>query len=305
MKAVSHCGGGSYGSYLEPPPMRKPQKRTVSVPFARLDDLAMVVLVPWILFTVFSCTLSMFQAIRILVWFLFAGGVVAAGLSVAWGFTGGHGAHLAIGGMSLASLACAAALSHHVSTAYMDEYHRLGLGSSYSEVSPVSNPAQYGDATVLSFTPDAVIGHADTIGYMHNGRTYCTAPILSRSQDRSGDATAVKFWAVGMDCCGTRSDFHCNDALDPSAHGAIVLADKAAGYNEAIRMQLPGHELTSEPGALFVRWLSDATDYRSNLLRQSAFVVGLSSSLYLLLAIAVGLVINSKVSRMNSAFCAL
>jgi len=275
------------------------------MPIVRMDDLAMIVVVPWIIFTVCACMLSMFQAMRLVAWLLFAVVAFASGAGVVFGFTSRHGAYLAIGSLSLTSSLLSVGVGHYVSVKYMNEYQQLASGSMYSEVSPLSNPSQYGDATVLSFTMDAAVSHEDTIGYMHEGKTYCTAPILSRTQDRVGTTTAVKFWAVGLDCCGTRTGFHCDDSLDPSAHGAIIMNEPPAGFSEAIRMQLPGHELESAPGALFVHWVSDATDFRSKLLRRSGFLVGLASALYLLVAISLGLVISSRMSRSNSAFCAL
>jgi len=38
------------------------------------------------------------------------------------------------------------------------------------------------------------------------GHTYCVAPILS------ADAEKAEFWAVGVDCCGARASFMCDDA---------------------------------------------------------------------------------------------
>mmetsp|Transcript_43707 Transcript_43707/g.79762 ORF Transcript_43707/g.79762 Transcript_43707/m.79762 type:complete len:304 (-) Transcript_43707:73-984(-) len=303
MKAAK--GGGSYGSYLEPPPMRKPQKRSASLPIVRMDDLAMIVVVPWIIFTVCACMLSMLQAARLVARLIFAVVAAASCAGMVFGFIGGHGAYLAIGALSLTSSMLSAAVGHYVGVTYMNEYYQLASGSTYAEVSPLSNPSQYGDATVLSFTLDAAVSHEDTIGYMHDGKTYCTAPVLSRTQDRVGSPTAVKFWAVGLDCCGTRTGFHCDDSLDPNAHGAIVMTEPAAGYSEALRMQLPGHDLESAPGALLVHWVSDSVGFRSQLLRRSGFLLGLSSAVYLLVAISLGLVISSRLSRSTAAFCAL
>eukprot|EP00971_Amphidinium_carterae_P296558 5891216-Amphidinium_carterae.1 len=37
--------------------------------------------------------------------------------------------------------------------------------------------------------------------------------------------------------CQRRTGFHCDDSLDPSAHGAIIMNEPPAGFSEVLRVQ--------------------------------------------------------------------
>lgn len=107
----------------------------------------------------------------------------------------------------------------------------------------------------------------------------------SRSRD-------VQFWAVGMGCCGDGSDFHCGRALSPKAHSAIVLANQADGYKQAVRMALPIHGLTSAHGAIFVRWVESPTRFQLDLLKSATCAVGVAILVHLLASVPAGIAIS-------------
>jgi len=71
---------------------------------------------------------------------------------------------------------------------------------------------------------------------------FCIAPIVD---DVMTMQDTVSFWAVGVDCCGMRSDFTCGDSAQPTAHDAVVQLEAEAFVPPYMEGQVPVFDPTN------------------------------------------------------------
>lgn len=136
------------------------------------------------------------------------------------------------------------------SVAYRSFYSRYWLSHNshaYANVLPSEAAGPYADAGKLIFSEDARLVVSKALGYKE-GSVYCVAPI----QDDS-DST-VQFWAAGLDCCGARGSFSCDDAWDIKAHSGVVLMPEP-GYVQAVHQAQAAFGLEAVKQPVFVRWV--------------------------------------------------
>lgn len=170
-------------------------------------------------------------------------------------------------------------------------YWLYDASSVYTNVLPSTPTGVYFDAGFLIFADEAKLDISRSIGYRNVSR-YCVAPII----DDDVGAT-IEFWAIGLDCCGSRGTFECDDASDRNARTGIVVADPD-GYFEgdreafvaAVRQAEAASKLTSAAEPIFVRWILDFEEAQRNL-----WIVGFITlvvsfvAMIILLSIVVGL----------------
>lgn len=93
----------------------------------------------------------------------------------------------------------------------------------FTNVLASDQPARFADAGMLSFAHSSAVDVSRAVGFKSfadGGTMYCLAPIVDSSML---PADEVRFWAVGKDCCGSRSSFHCGDVHLPTAHTGVVI----------------------------------------------------------------------------------
>lgn len=166
----------------------------------------------------------------------------------------------------------------------------MGVGGRrYTNISASDKASAHLDAGIITFSEHTVLDDSRSIGFRGFGHTYCAAPIVSSTAPAAehSDIPLVEFWAVGIDCCGQRGSFQCDDAGESSAHGGVVLhdpkeegmADMASGiikprffrngYLRAIEASSALYQLqtvgtpvlvtwSSEPAALLRAWFLNA-----------------------------------------------
>lgn len=134
-------------------------------------------------------------------------------------------------------------------------------GGDHYNVLPSEPAVAHVDASVITFSPSSKVDLMKTIGY-HDRAVYCMAPIMdSAQQDR------VEYWAVGLNCCGTRSNFRCDDAADPTASSGVVLHRPASrvlpsDYDKfliAAKEAAAAYDLIAADDPILVRWVKDPT----------------------------------------------
>lgn len=147
-------------------------------------------------------------------------------------------------------------------------------GRFYDGIPANSQATAFSDGGIINFNNDSLLDSTRAVGMVGHGHTYCVAPVLSRTAQvtEPGIPPAVQFWAVGMDCCGSRADFQCNSAGEAGTHGGIVLRDSEDfavsslilgthshwdEYMRSIQAASALHELTSADPPVMVRWESD------------------------------------------------
>merc|ERR1719464_392413 len=118
-------------------------------------------------------------------------------------------------GVCLFAVAAGMLTGVYAHEAYTGPFYGVALGREYHNILASSQGAAYADAGRLHFAETSNVDTNRVLGHK-DGRRYCVAPIID-----SGNAQMMKisFWAVGLDCCGSRGDFTCGDAGSSSARG--------------------------------------------------------------------------------------
>lgn len=315
-----------------PPAMRKPSSRDSETFLLRIESFALA-LIPWFLFTS-VLTASSFVCHQFQLSSALVAGVAAAiaGLMALIGIAARDRALLALGLLCLSAVSMSSGIGLYISERWTYEYFHIVQGATYEKLSAHSHAGKLADASVLIFDQDVGVNVEQTIGFRHWGQTFCVAPIVglhededegeetpgvafsSRSPVRRNSASSplllaanrpkegprdVQFWAVGMGCCGARGDFHCDSALSPKAHSAVVLAEQADGYKQAVRMAGPIYGLTTVPGAVFVQWVDSPLRFRVDLLTGATCGVGVAILMHLVVSVPAGIAISRSLALRN------
>lgn len=162
-------------------------------------------------------------------------------------------------------------------------YWAYAENAEYSNVLPSEDAAAHADAGKIIFSADAKIDMNKILGYKSK-RVFCVAPIVDYA------TTKINYWAAGVDCCGQRSDFACDDAYNTKARSGVVLLDNRGVFPEEHKYfklaaeqatAAYGLEMADEP--LFVRWVANP-----DLVQDAYFSSGFG---YLVLFTIIGAVV--------------
>lgn len=236
-------------------PAREPilkSKPTRAAPHQSFSELLGVIVVPWLVCVVICYMFAVtYHFAPMAVWLIILAGLVVC-MSVIqrnfheeqrqYGLRDSSMAHLCLVAILLASV--------FGFVAYRSFYSKYWLSQSshsYANVLPSEAAAAYADAGKLIFSEDARLVISKALGYKE-GSVYCVAPI----QD-DADST-VQFWAAGLDCCGARGSFSCDDAWDIKAHAGVVLKPEPE-YLQAVKQAKAAFGLEAAKEPVFVRWV--------------------------------------------------
>mmetsp|Transcript_56247 Transcript_56247/g.162984 ORF Transcript_56247/g.162984 Transcript_56247/m.162984 type:complete len:325 (+) Transcript_56247:115-1089(+) len=181
-----------------------------------------------------------------------------------------------------------------------EPYLAAKSGRFYNGVGADAKAAVLMDAGVITFDDAMVLDDSLAVGLSLAGSTYCVAPILSTggpSPGASGAAPAgaveakamVQFWAIGIDCCGSRSGFVCDDAGEASARSGLVWLDPADKFDtspeqdhfaQAIEAACALHDLQTVPQPLLLHWVKEPKNVMLGLFTRSLLVWIVSSIAY-------------------------
>jgi|Transcript_113797 hypothetical protein len=176
-------------------------------------------------------------------------------------------------------------------------------------VLPSEPAAAYANAGEIGFAEEARIDLSKTIGYK-DVDVYCVAPI-------AGDIPLekVQFWASGMNCCGARSGFVCDDAWDPKARAGIVLHDNEHSqfvkdmrpyYKQAVKMAEATYQIASVDEPVFVKWVANPDTVERNFAKKGfATIVGgvmIAVILCACIAFAVGSASNLEANTQGGRY---
>lgn len=134
-----------------------------------------------------------------------------------------------------------------------------------------SEPAgAYGNAGEIVFADEARVDPGKAVGFKDDS-VYCVAPVAS-----DAPMDTVQFWAAGVDCCGARGSFICDDAWNPKAHSGVVIrnstfrfmgADVHAKYMQAVKLAEVTYSIASAEEPIFVRWVANPGQVELNIWR--------------------------------------
>jgi len=159
----------------------------------------------------------------------------------------------------LAAAGAAALVGLLVYESYMALYWSCADSHVYTNILPSESADGYVDAGKLVFADDSIVNKNHSVGFKDR-HVYCVAPIIDDPLMVPVGEQAVQFWAVGLDCCGPRGAFACDDAWDWKARSGLVVRglEMHPQYLLAARQAEAAFGLPRPMGdQVFVRWLRD------------------------------------------------
>lgn len=215
----------------------------------------MIVILPWLVFVLTEHLFFLvYHDASTVVWVLVAVLAALALLFIGLGCYVRHGTFLALGFMCFFSVASGTALGLWLDSQYMTPYVRLDRSPEVRSVDPRGAVERTQDAGVLHFIPTAFVDDRRTIGFVAQGNIFCVAPVVVPPKPTS----AVRYWAMGQNCCEKRSGFDCGSAREPDSHStALVMEEQDPAFLEAIREAETVHGLNSTTGAQLVSFVAD------------------------------------------------
>jgi len=134
-----------------------------------------------------------------------------------------------------------------------------------------SEPAgAYANAGEIVFADEARVDASKSVGFKDTD-IYCVAPVAS-----DAPLDTVQFWAAGINCCGARGSFACDDAWNPKAHAGVVInnisnvlmrSDIRGKYLQAIKLAEVTYAIASAQEPIFVRWVANPDQVQLNVWR--------------------------------------
>lgn len=181
-------------------------------------------------------------------------------------------------------------------------YELANSGRDYRDVPAGAMASGYLDGRTINFDASFVLDDTRSVGFKAFGSTYCAAPVLSTSDTEAlDDYLVVQFWAVGLDCCGARGDFLCDDAGEADVHKGIVMHDPAesetlvsallaprlfkSGYSRAIAASCALYEMQTSADPVLIAWVKEPDDVLRGWLTTALLVWAGSSVAHFVLAL--------------------
>jgi len=124
-------------------------------------------------------------------------------------------------------------------------------------------------------------------GYRGDGGIYCAAPILDPTE-ALGDIMRVNYWAIGINCCDDFGSFTCDDSRNVKASVGVVMVGSGSQrvgqgggmpcascntdeFRLATLKAAGVYNMVSAPGALYVRYVTNAKIIENQYLAQCVF----------------------------------
>lgn len=179
----------------------------------------------------------------------------------------------------------------------------------YNNVVPSESSVGLLDAGMIDFTKESSVDIGRSVGYKHQGVTYCVAPVIA---PRNGDEKeVVQYWATGLGCCGAKSNFWCDDSKLPTAHSAAVVFQNHGWfahsnkkyYEKAMNKAVAQHKMVTTDNPLFVRWtLKEKKAFlRDQYHKAAIFTFTFINFIYGLISYMLGVACIKKLSERHSS----
>jgi len=143
----------------------------------------------------------------------------------------------------------------------------------YSNVAASQPALQFEDAGSLLFTEGTTVDKTRAVGFrdIRTSQTLCVAPVVDQQM---GPTDPIVFFAVGVNCCGWRGSFYCDDGAVSGTRGGLLklkpdqlvsplmepmVADEFdfEGFENAIDLQKSVFALSAAKHHRMLRWVKD------------------------------------------------
>lgn len=155
-------------------------------------------------------------------------------------------------------------------------FHKYSNMMKYTNVAASQPALQFEDAGSLVFTEGTTIDRTRSVGYrdIRSSSTLCVAPVVD---GQMGASDPIMFFAVGVNCCGWRASFHCDDAAVPGTRGGLLLLEPNQlvspamefmvdehfdfkAFENAIELQKSVFAVSAAKDYRFLKWVKDPTE---------------------------------------------
>lgn len=256
----------------------------------RVLDTALIVVVPWVIFSLLVCTVAFaMEDYAPLVWALAAACAVLSVLFIAMGIAAGVASHVAVGFLTLVSVIIGVLVGLTLQHGYMDEYWQVDNGAIYRNLDPVEAASSHADGTQLYFAKGSSIDTQRSIGYMRRGEVYCVAPIIGPRV-----SSTVEYWAVGKNCCDRRGGFACGVVNEAAALDGVVVTADVDYYRNAARMAQSVYRLVPPKGIggpIFVERTTDIPGHMRSLWWNAMSLTLVASGIHLAVSCGAGFIL--------------
>mmetsp|Transcript_17723 Transcript_17723/g.41215 ORF Transcript_17723/g.41215 Transcript_17723/m.41215 type:complete len:316 (+) Transcript_17723:94-1041(+) len=266
-----------------PPEVADPKRGLVEKPRAKprsfwyhVESIAFLAGVPTLIFGLVACTFAFLTVtVPALAWTLLACSLLLALFFLYVNYTNTSRRPFY---MYLAILTALAIVGGLVTGRWVYETHSLQYFSTsrrvpYSDVPPTGEADEYSDAATLDFSSYAFVDTRRAAGRTGlSGHIYCVAPVMGVTS-----ADHASFWAAGIDCCETLSDFYCGDVEDKAAKTGVAVAQVPlfwqmqtplyAEFNRTVHQAAAAYRLTAPQDPVIVYWSKDVAETKAKFLK--------------------------------------
>lgn len=225
-------------------------------------SLAILILLPWLVFTTVSCLLTFaYHHFRIMVWVLIFLGALLSVLFIVLSSRNKRGPiYLFLGVLCVFAVLVSCVVGLYCYHEFAIQFWVVEEGRAYANVRPDESAGGHSDAGRLTFSDDARVDTERSVGFHDNGGTiYCVAPIVGDQEPAT-----IEYWAAGEDCCKSRSSFDCDETSNPKARSGVVISDRSPfvpssreKYLKAVSEASGAYDLKAGKKPLFVKWVED------------------------------------------------
>jgi len=301
--------GGSYDVEADRPPsdksfFRKGDAGPQDYKQAQKVNMCELILVPFFLLVlVLICYLVAGANGQIFILWLMP--LVLVGLCAAfvrYNYFLGNTDEVVLGCLALLAVLISTAVGVYGNLAMLQELWRVNQGASYFNTLPSELVPSKLDASSIVFTNSTRVDLSRSFGYVDasspNVPMYCVAPVTN------GEAsfTRIRYWAAGLNCCGTQTPFTCGEASNQQAHGALMIPPmlqdthhreffKKAIIGAQAEFGLTVGDVDDDKSFLLLDWKADPIGYRDGLWVHAWELFGIFAGVYLVISTMVGFVV--------------
>uniref|UniRef100_A0A7S4SAY6 Uncharacterized protein n=1 Tax=Alexandrium monilatum TaxID=311494 RepID=A0A7S4SAY6_9DINO len=144
-----------------------------------------------------------------------------------------------IGALNLMGTLVALVIGFFLYFHFLCYYGKYSDMRTYTNVAAAQAGSTFADGSMFLFTKDTMLDPGRSVGYKSRwtGNMYCVAPIVDSTMNGGGE---VFYWAIGMDCCTPRAEFHCDDAGDFNVRSALAVLEPEDVVRPSMRWAVRG-----------------------------------------------------------------
>eukprot|EP00933_Yihiella_yeosuensis_P010752 TRINITY_DN11758_c0_g1_i1.p1 TRINITY_DN11758_c0_g1~~TRINITY_DN11758_c0_g1_i1.p1 ORF type:complete len:344 (-),score=50.08 TRINITY_DN11758_c0_g1_i1:188-1219(-) len=196
--------------------------------------------------------------------------------------------------------------------AYFWKYQEM---RTYTNVAAAQDDKAFSDGSMFLFTEDTRLDVQRAVGFKSRwtGSVYCVAPLVDSTMSNTDP---IHYWAIGVDCCDARADFHCGDAKDTSTRSALVAleptdvtrsfmtwATRGANYprfERAVKLQEATYITKAAPEPKLIWWSRDPIALKDNFFSDAvSYVLSVTGVYTLILMVQIYLVSWTLVPKLR------